>query len=116
MTNKTIEQDVVTFIRQYVCDDPMSWQYAYIDQDYSLSTGKLVIEEDTAFDIIEQFAKQFYVDMKKFNFEQYWPNTGIPFLPNFLLPHYLRTSRHDPKPLTVKMLVESAKAGRWLYD
>ncbi|MHB2092769.1 DUF1493 family protein [Pantoea dispersa] len=25
-------------------------------------------------------------------------------------------SKHDPKPLTLQMLIESAKAGRWLYD
>ncbi|MCT8154854.1 DUF1493 family protein, partial [Klebsiella aerogenes] len=31
-------------------------------------------------------------------------------------PEYLKTDHHKPEPLTVQMFIESAKAGRWLYD
>ncbi|WP_155487322.1 DUF1493 family protein, partial [Yersinia mollaretii] len=27
-----------------------------------------------------------------------------------------KSDRHKPEPFTVRMLIESAKAGRWLYD
>lgn len=35
---------------------------------------------------------------------------------SFLCLKSQRISKHDPKPLTLQMLIESAKAGRWLYD
>ncbi|WP_254891843.1 DUF1493 family protein, partial [Salmonella enterica] len=36
---------------------------------------------------------------------------------NYLNPEYFGSKETDPrKPLTVGMLVESAKAGRWLYS
>ncbi|MFY0403706.1 DUF1493 family protein [Pantoea dispersa] len=37
-------------------------------------------------------------------------------LPNFLRPKSQRILDQAPKPLTLQMLIESAKAGRWLYD
>ncbi|EKM6441755.1 DUF1493 family protein [Cronobacter sakazakii] len=33
-----------------------------------------------------------------------------------LLPASMRIKRVAPAPLTLRMLVESAKAGRWLYE
>jgi len=53
--------------------------------------------------------------MSGFNFNSYFPNAGIRFLPNAILPRYLRTDHHVPEPLTVSMLIESAEAGRWLF-
>ncbi len=53
--------------------------------------------------------------MKRFDFRLYFPATGIPFLPNAILPKYLRTGHHQPEPLTVQMLIDSAEAGVWLY-
>ncbi|AML58882.1 hypothetical protein AXX16_3186 [Serratia rubidaea] len=46
----------------------------------------------------------------------YFPQAGIPFIPNCLLPKHMQTDHNDPLPLTINMLIASAKAGRWLYD
>jgi len=51
----------------------------------------------------------------KIFFNRYFPNAGILFLPNAILPRYLKTDHHVPEPLTVSMLIESAEAGRWLF-
>jgi len=53
--------------------------------------------------------------MKRFDFRLYFPATGIPFLPSAILPKYLRTGHHQPEPLTVQMLIDSAEAGVWLF-
>lgn len=81
----------------------------------SLSTGKKTVLPEDALDFFEEYVKQCEVDMAGFNFRQYFPNAGIRFLPNVILPAYLKTDHHKPEPLTVSMLIASAEAGRWLY-
>lgn len=81
----------------------------------SLSTGRSVVDPDDAIHFFQDYFELFQVKEEGFDFRKYFPNTGIPFLPNAILPHYLKTDHHKPAPLTVDMLIESAKAGRWLY-
>ncbi|AHG21483.1 hypothetical protein Z042_19105 [Chania multitudinisentens RB-25] len=88
------------------------WEMA---DDSSLSTGKQSTLPEDACEFFEEYAEKFHVDMASFNFRRYFPNEGIRFLPNAILPKYLQTDHHEPEPLTVNMLIESAKAGRWLY-
>ncbi|WP_105633419.1 DUF1493 family protein [Cronobacter dublinensis] len=86
-----------------------------ISDDMSLSTGnKSVLPEDAA-DFLEEYISTLNVDMSGFCFNRYFPNEGIRFLPNAILPRYLKTDHHAPEPLTVKMLIDSAIAGRWLF-
>ncbi len=81
----------------------------------SISTGnKRVLPEDVT-DFLDEYRETLDVDMSGFNFNRYFPNAGIRFLPNAILPRYLRTDHHVPEPLTVSMLIESAEAGRWLF-
>jgi len=82
--------------------------------DASLSTGKNSVLPEEAHDFFEEYAESFHVDMTGFEFRRYFPVTGIPFLPNAVLPKYLRTDRHQPEALTVQMLIDSAEAGQWL--
>lgn len=81
----------------------------------SLSTGKKSVLPEEALDFLEKYSEMLNVDMSEFNFSLYFPNEGIRFLPDAILPRYLRTDRHAPSQLTVQMLIASAEAGRWLY-
>lgn len=84
--------------------------------DASLSTGRQSVLPEDASDFLEEYAAALDVDMSAFNFNRYFPNEGIRFLPNAILPRYLRTDHHEPEALTVSMLIASAKAGRWLFN
>lgn len=88
------------------------WEMA---DDASLSTGKKSVLPEEAQDFLVAYAEALSVDMSDFHFNRYFPNEGIRFLPNAILPRYMRTERHDPAPLTVEMLIASALSGRWLY-
>jgi len=83
--------------------------------DASISTGKQSVLPEDATDFFEEYTEKLNVDMSGFSFNQYFPNEGIRFLPNAILPSYLKTDHHAPEPLTVSMLIDSANAGRWLF-
>ncbi|WP_338558536.1 DUF1493 family protein [Erwinia sp. E_sp_B01_3] len=81
----------------------------------SLSTGKYPWARETGDEIMNDYFQRFNVDSSHFNFLTYWPyEKGI--LPDFLRPKSQKIPEVDPKPLTLQMLIESAKVGRWLYD
>lgn len=86
-----------------------------MSDDASLSTGKESVLPEDANDFLEVYAEKLNVDMSYFDFNRYFPNEGIRFLPNLLLPKYLRSSSQLPEALTVSMLIASAEAGHWLY-
>lgn len=80
--------------------------------DTSLTTGDYIWASETGADIMNEYFKRFDVDPSGFDFYRYWPEE------TFIL-YALFTSGKDgdePEPLTLRMLAESAKAGRWLYD
>lgn len=81
----------------------------------SLSTGKYAWARETGDEIMKDYFQRFNVDSSRFHFLSYWPyEKGI--LPNFLRTASQQIPEVQPKPLTLQMLIESAKAGRWLYD
>ncbi|GLR09103.1 hypothetical protein COO59_02740 [Mixta theicola] len=84
--------------------------------DDSLTSGRSMTVFEDVFSMMERFSERFAVDCSGINWFKYYPRVGIPFLPNFLLPERMKTDHSPPARLTVKMLVESAKAGRWLYN
>jgi len=64
---------------------------------------KLVFEDSE--ELLQEYFKRWNVD-----------SDGFEIL-NYLNPEYLGSKEPDPhKPLTVGMLIESAKAGHWLYS
>ena len=82
--------------------------------DTSLSTGKYPRARETGDEIMNDYFKRFNLKSSEFKFLLYWPyEKGL--LPNFLRPLSHKGPEISPKPLTVRMLVESAKAGRWLF-
>ncbi|MFI8416064.1 DUF1493 family protein [Serratia sp. NPDC078593] len=84
--------------------------------EMSLSTGKYPWADEDAMEIIDQYFLTFKVDRANFTFRKYWPNEET-FMPlNCLRSKEDKWEWKEPEPLTLKMLVESAKAGYWLYD
>jgi hypothetical protein len=78
----------------------------------SLSTGRYVWASETGADIMNEYFERFKVDRAGFNFYRYWPEE------TFIL-YALCTCGGDddePEPLTLQMLADSAKAGKWLYN
>ncbi|WP_330982166.1 MULTISPECIES: DUF1493 family protein [Enterobacterales] len=87
-----------------------------LTMETSLSTGKFPWANEDAVEIVEQYFTLFGVDKRHFSFMKYWPNEEV-FMPlNFLRSKKNKWKWIEPEPLTLKMLVESAKAGYWLYD
>lgn len=82
-----------------------------VSLETSLSTGNYVWASETGAEIMSEYFKRFEVDPSNFDFYKYWPEE------TFIL-YALFTSGKDDEaePLTLGMLVKSAKAGRWLYD
>lgn len=80
--------------------------------DTSLSTGNYVWASETGADIMSEYFERFDVNPSGFNFYRYWPEE------TFILYSLFTCGKDDdePEPLTLRMLAESAKVGRWLYD
>ncbi|WP_268745066.1 DUF1493 family protein [Erwinia mallotivora] len=81
-----------------------------------LSTGKYLTVREDVYELVDKYVEVFRVDCSTINWRRYFPILILPFLPNCIMPARLRSDRHKPEPFTVGMLIESAKAGRWLYD
>ncbi|WP_241609112.1 DUF1493 family protein [Rosenbergiella australiborealis] len=86
-----------------------------MSEEASLSTGHEVVLPEDAIDFFKEYFETLGIDSTGFNFRKYFPNEGIRFLPNIILPDYLKTDHHIPQNLTIDMLIASAEAGRWLY-
>ncbi|MFE8103267.1 DUF1493 family protein [Brenneria goodwinii] len=106
--SEKLEKEVLAFVQAELS--------AKLQIDSSLTTGDRVTVIEDVYEMIEKYSVRFGVDCTTINWRKYYPRPGIPIIPNFLLPERLKTDHHEPAPLTVRMLVESAKAGRWLYD
>jgi len=100
--------DKAEYVRQLVRKH--FWE---MPDDASLTTGKEPVLPEDADDFLAEYAQKLQVDMSNFDFRRYFPNEGIPFVPNAILPKYLQTDHHQPKPLTIEMLIKSAEAGQW---
>jgi hypothetical protein len=70
---------------------------------------------DDLSDAIEEYQKEFNIDLSNVDWSHYFPWEYTP-----LLTRWFKVKREDieknRKPLTVDMFAESAKAGKWLYD
>lgn len=82
----------------------------------SLSTGEFAWSWEDAEGILIEYFDKFSVDKRNFSFTRYWPNEQ-PFSPlNILGIKDNSPEKTSPLPLTLSMLIESAKIGYWLYD
>lgn len=94
----------------------LSFKRPTLTLETSLSTGDYPWCWEDGEDILVEYFDKFHVDKGNFSFIKYWPNEGVFMLLNFLRSKDKKRKWTEPKPLTLKMLAESAKAGRWLYD
>lgn len=72
--------------------------------------------QDEASDFFNAYFDKFPIESGNFDFLKYFPNKGDWLIPNIFLPKSIRPTGQKPAPLTIRMLLKSAKAGRWLYD
>ncbi|WP_029684636.1 DUF1493 family protein [Tatumella saanichensis] len=87
-----------------------------ITPDTSLSTGNYPWVREDAEEILCHYFTFFNVERRGFTLALYWPNEEV-FMPlNILRAENRKWKWKQPKPLTLKMLAESASAGYWLYD
>lgn len=106
---KPIDVAILEFAREELrCKD--------LERDSSLSTGEHLTVSEDVYELTDKYAQLFNVDCSAINWRLYFPLQILPFLPNGILPARLKSDRHKAAPFTIRMLIESAKAGRWLYD
>lgn len=103
---RDVEKEIIDFIDQeyntkkYFLFGPKRT----ITPDTSIRDDLKLVFEDSE-ELLQEYFKRWNVDPEKFE------------ILNYLNPEYPGSKEPDPhKPLTVGMLVESAKAGRWLYN
>lgn len=80
----------------------------------SLSTGPYPWVRETGDEIMQDYFERFNVDSRNFNFLLYWPYEKGWF-PNVLRPRRFKVPNIEPQPLTLNMLIASAKAGYWMF-
>ncbi|WP_343551686.1 DUF1493 family protein [Pantoea sp.] len=86
-----------------------------VSLDTSLSTGDHAWLVETGEEIMNDYFHRFGISHSGFDLLEYWP-VEPGWIPNILLPKSMRNEYKAPKKLTLRMLAESAKVGRWLYD
>lgn len=106
---KSLDETVLEFVRDELRCKGLS-------SDSSLSTGEHLTAREDVYELIDKYVAVFDVDCSTLNWRRYFPILILPFLPNGILPACLRSDRHKSVPFMVRMLIESAKVGRWLYD
>lgn len=105
-----IEQRVIAFVTRH------SGVYIFRKKKYDTYTAESSIHFDVRLDIcyaeelMEDFFKEFNIDPGAFQIETYYPNT--PDIWNL----FKKTVPVSVPDFTIAMLIESAKAGKWLYD
>lgn len=77
----------------------VTFKMPHLNGDTSLNHS-MNMDEEEAQDLLDEIFTEFGLKHTDLNFSIYFPVSN----------------RKDAKPLTINMLIESAKAGRWLYD
>ncbi|WP_241623962.1 DUF1493 family protein [Rosenbergiella epipactidis] len=106
MVNNDIELRIYELVRShdgfYIFKKPVLTPATDLDSD-------LRMEDDEALSLMEDFFTQFAVQRGNFSIDTYYPPE-----PSFIAS--LRKKIPQVPDFTIGMLIESAKAGRWLYD
>ncbi|MDX6021623.1 DUF1493 family protein [Scandinavium sp. V105_16] len=104
-----IEQRVIALVTPY------SGVYMFRKKKYDTYTAESSIHFDFRLDVDEAeelmnaFFTEFNVDPGNFKQETYYPEVEFSLNP-------FKKQRVDVPDFTIGMLIESAKAGKWLYD
>ncbi|MCG8707771.1 DUF1493 family protein [Brenneria sp. 4F2] len=110
MVSDTIEQRIYELVKSH------DGIYLFKKKELTPTTdldSDLRLEDDEALALMDVFFTTFDVDRGKFSITTYYPPE--PSLKDLLNPFRERDIPQVPD-FTIGMLIESAKAGRWLYD
>lgn len=105
----SIEQRVYELVRPYAGTYLFNIKKVELTPETDLDTD-LSIDELEVEDLMNDFFKKFNVERGNFKIETYYPDEPFSWNP---------FKKFPPIPVpdfTIGMLIESAKAGRWLYD
>lgn len=104
-----IEQEVYELVRPYAGKYIFNIKKVELNPDIDLDTD-LSIDEFEVEDLMNDFFDKFNVERGRFNIKTYYPSVALSWNPFKKIPPI-------PVPdFTIGMLIESAKAGKWLYD
>lgn len=104
-----LEQQIYDFIRPYAGTYLFNIKKVILTQKTDLDTD-LSIDEYEAEELMREYFKRFNVDPAGFDIKVYYPE--IPFSWN----PFKKINPVLVPDFTIGMLIESAKAGRWLYN
>lgn len=68
------------------------------------------LDQDDVEELVEDYSKEFNVDMSNFHLETYYPDVKFSWNP------FKKPEPVDVPDFTIDMFIQSAKAGKWLYD
>jgi len=108
---ENIEQLIYALARRhngvYLINNEKKQKLLNVDTDIDTD---MLLDVDEAEELMDEFFREFNVDRGSFNIKTYFPDE--PFSWNLF-----KKSTPVPVPdFTLGMLIESAKAGKWLYD
>ncbi|MBV7404257.1 DUF1493 family protein [Enterobacter sp. ENT03] len=104
-----IEQKVYELIRPYAGTYLFNMKKVELTPETDLDTD-LSIDELEVEDLMNEFFDKFNVERGNFSIETYFPDTPLSWNP------FKKTEPVPVPDFTIGMLIESAKAGKWLYD
>src|SRR5690606_15342033 len=105
----SIEQRVYELVRPYAGTYLFNMKPVELTPETDLDTD-LDIDELEAEDLMNEVFEKLNVERCNFQIETYFPNIPVSWNP---------FKKMEPVPVpdfTIGMLIESAKAGKWLYD
>lgn len=105
----TIEQRVIALVTRH------SGVYMFRKKKYDTYSAEsnilfdVRLDVDDAEDLMDEFFTEFNVERGNFKLQTYYPDIPISWNP-------FKKTLVDIPDFTIRMLIESAKDGRWLYD
>lgn len=104
-----IEQRIYDLIRPYAGTYLFNIRKMVLHPEDDLDSD-LNIDELEVAELMAKFFKEFNVDKANFNLKTYFPDVAVSFNP-------FRKPVPVPVPFfTIQMLIDSARAGTWLFD
>ncbi|HIB9010901.1 MULTISPECIES: DUF1493 family protein [Citrobacter] len=105
----SIEQRVYELVRPYAGTYLFNHKQVELTPETDLDTD-LGIDELEVEDLMNEFFEKLNVERCNFQIETYFPNLPFSWNP------FKKTEPVPVPDFTIGMLIESAKAGKWLYD
>lgn len=105
----SIEQRIYELVRPYAGKYLFNVKKVKLTPETDLDTD-LSIDELEVEDLMDNFFKRFNVERGNFKIETYYPAEPFTWNP------FKKSPPIAVPDFTIGMLIESAKAGRWLYD